>query len=98
MFYLLEKAGEQAFLNHTTLSTIKEELEDVRTDVRYIVSLEETKFNDIRGQAEVLHSFYTCLLQDPLSGSLMPTICSGWKALDALDLSERRISLELRAQ
>lgn len=67
-------------------------------DLRVLRSWEGTKINDFRGQAEVLRGFYTSVLQDPLSGSSIPAICSGWKALEVLDLGERQMSLLLRAQ
>ena len=67
-------------------------------DIRILVLQEGTKINDLWGQAQFLRGFYTSLLQDPLSGSSMPAICRGWKALEALDVSERQISLVLRAQ
>lgn len=75
-----------------------DELEDVRTDLRILVLQEGTKINDFRGQAEVLRGFYTSLLQDPLSGSSIPAIYRGWKALEALEVGERQISLLLSAQ
>ena len=67
-------------------------------DLRILKSCEGTKINDLRGQAEVLHHFYASVLQDPLSGSSMPAICSGWKALEVLDLAERQMFVLLQAQ
>ena len=96
--FLLDRPRERVFLTHTTLTTIVEELENVKTDLWVLVSWEGTKINDFRGQAEVLHGFYTHILRDPLSGSSMPAICSGLEALEALDLGERQMSLFLRAQ
>jgi hypothetical protein len=91
-------APERAFLTRTTLTTIVEELEDVRMDLRILVSQEGTKIKDFRIPGKALSHFVTSLLQDPLSGSSISTIRSGWEALDALDVGEHQISLLLRAQ
>jgi hypothetical protein len=90
-----------AFLTHTTLTTIEEELEDVRTDLRILVSRERTEMiTDFKARADALLGFYTSLLKDPLSGTSIPTVFLGWEALNSLDVGERqtRISLLLRAQ
>jgi hypothetical protein len=69
----------------------------VRTDLNFLLS-SRGRTNNFRGQAELLLGFYARILQDPLSGSSIPAICRGWKALEALDVRERQISLVLRAQ
>ena len=89
---------KQNFLTHVTLTTILEELEDIRTDLRVLVSREETNINDIRAQEKSLHGFYISLLTQPLSSSSIPAICRGWEAFEALDVGERQISLLLRGQ
>ena len=88
----------RAFLTHTTLITLMEELEDVQTDLRILVSQEGTKFEDFRARAGALRGFYNSLLGDPLSGSTVPAIYRGWEVLNALDVSERGTSLLLRGQ
>ena len=89
-----------AFLTHTTLTTIEEELEDIRTDLRILVSTRERTemITDFKAQADALLGFYTSLLKDPLSGTSIPTVFLGWEALNSLDVGERQISLLLRAQ
>ena len=95
--FFLDRAMERGFLSHTTLTTIREELENVKIDLQILRSWEGTKIDNFRGQAEILRGFYTSVLQDPLSGSSIPAISSGWKALEVLDLGERQISVLLRA-
>ena len=88
-----------AFLTHTTLTTIEEELEDVRTDLIILVSRERTEMiTDFKARADALLGFYTSLLKDPLSGTSIPTVFLGWEALNSLDVGERQISLLLHAQ
>ena len=95
---LLDRARERVFLTHTTLTTIVDELEDVKTDLRVLASWEGTKIDSLRAQSELLRGFYTSVLQDPLSDTSIPAISSGWKAFEVQDLGERQISLLLRAQ
>ena len=89
-----------AFLTHTTLTTIEEELEDVRTDLQILVSTRERTemITDFKARADALLGFYTSLLKDPLLGTSIPTVFLGWEALNSLDVGERQISLLLCAQ
>ena len=86
------------FLAHTNLFTITDELEDVRTDISFLISGEETNINNLRDRERALRAFHISILQNPLSGSTIPAVCSGWEALKALDLDERQTSLLLRGQ
>jgi len=86
------------FLTNVTSASIADELEDVRTDLRILVSRQETKIDDFRAGAAALRGFYTTILQDPLSGLSIPMIRRGWAALDTLEAGECQMSLLLRLQ
>ena len=67
-------------------------------DLRVLESREGTKIDSFRAQSELLHGFYTSILQDPLSETSIPAICSGWKAFEVQDLGECQISILLCTQ